>query len=65
MNNQADQEGLLTTQQAAEYFQVCERTVARMAARGELAAVRIGRCLRFRREDLDRFAAERASKASA
>jgi excisionase family DNA binding protein len=37
----------------AEYLSVAERTVYRMAERGELPAFKVGDAWRFRREDID------------
>lgn len=43
---------LLTPQEAAEVLSVSPRLVSDMARRGELPAVRVGRYVRFRPEDL-------------
>jgi len=42
-----------TVRQVAEYLSVNERTVYRMAERGELPSFRVGGTWRFRREDID------------
>jgi len=42
-----------TVRQVAEYLSVNERTVYRMAERGELPAFKVGDTWRFRREDID------------
>lgn len=46
-----------STRDAAAYIGVSERTIHRMRADGRLPAVRVGRQIRFRREDLDRYLA--------
>ena len=43
---------LLTTQEAAALLRVCPKTIRRMAQRGQLRAVRVGRDLRFKREKI-------------
>lgn len=48
-------EPLLTVPAAATYLAVSESTVYRLAARGDLPAVRVGRQLRFRLEELAAF----------
>ena len=50
------------TRGAAAYLGVSERTIARMRADGRLPASRIGRQVRFRREDMDAFLAESIEK---
>ena len=42
-----------TVRQLAEYLSVNERTVYRMAERGELPAFKVGDAWRFRRHDID------------
>jgi excisionase family DNA binding protein len=42
-----------TVRQVAEYLSVNERTVYRMAERGELPAFKVGDAWRFRREDIE------------
>lgn len=42
-----------TVRQVAEYLSVNERTVYRMAERGDLPAFKVGDAWRFRREDID------------
>lgn len=41
-----------TVRQVAEYLRVSERTVYRMAERGEMPAFKVGDTWRFRREDI-------------
>lgn len=45
----------LTVSEAADYLAVSQVTVYRLTKRGELPHARIGRALRFRVEDLDRY----------
>ncbi len=42
-----------TVRQVAEYLSVNERTVYRMAERGELPAFKVGDAWRFRRDDIN------------
>ena len=42
-----------TVRQVADYLSVNERTVYRMAERGELPAFKVGDAWRFRRQDID------------
>lgn len=43
----------MTVEQVAEYLQLHVQTVSRMAQRGELPAVKVGRHWRFRKDWLD------------
>lgn len=51
---------LLTREQAAEYLSIKPQTLAAWATNGRyhLPLVHIGRCVRYRRADLDKFIAE-------
>ena len=51
----------LSADEAAEYLGVSLSTIHRLTRAGELAHVRVGRLIRFRREDLDSFLAERST----
>ena len=42
-----------TVRQVADYLSVNDRTVYRMAERGELPAFKVGDAWRFRRDDID------------
>lgn len=56
---QTEDEKLLTSQQAADFLQVGQRTLQRyVSPRGALKCVRIGQVLRFRRQDLREFIAQ-------
>ena len=46
---------LWTVEQAAEYLTVSDRTMRRYVAQGRLAFYRVGRELRFKQKDLDRY----------
>ena len=52
---------LLTAEQAAEYLGVRPQTLAvwRLTKRYPLAYLKVGRLVKYRREDLDRFLVER------
>lgn len=50
-----DERNLLTVEQLAKRLSVNPMTVRRMIRRGQIAAVRIGRAIRFRPEDIDAF----------
>jgi excisionase family DNA binding protein len=53
---------LMTVEDVATYLQLNTQTVSRMAARGELPAVKVGRHWRFRKETLDKYLDEEAAK---
>ena len=46
---------VLTVSEVAEYLRVNPQTVYRKAKAGELPVVRIGRAIRFRREELEEW----------
>ncbi|MGH3261035.1 MAG: helix-turn-helix domain-containing protein, partial [Trebonia sp.] len=56
---------LLTDRDVAAVLAVRPDTVRRWAARGELPSVRLGRLLRFRSEDVDRWIAGHLTMAPA
>ncbi len=53
----------MTVGEVASVLRVSSMTVYRLINSGELPAVRIGRSLRLRSEDLDRYLADRFTKA--
>jgi excisionase family DNA binding protein len=57
---------LLTREQAAEYLNIKPQTLAKWASQGlnELPMVRVGRCVRYRREHLDRWIEQNTVGAS-
>ena len=58
--NKVIHDPLMTAEQAASYLQLGEQTIRNMASAGELPKVKIGRSLRFRLSDLNRWVSERA-----
>ncbi|MFZ1935329.1 MAG: helix-turn-helix domain-containing protein [Thermoguttaceae bacterium] len=52
-----DRPALLTREQAAEYLGIAPQTLAVWATNGRysLPMVKVGRCARYKRSDLDRF----------
>ena len=50
---------LLTYEQAAAYLAVGRTTIYDLVGKGELPAVKIGRCTRLRPEDLEQFIEDR------
>lgn len=65
MNDRASLAPLLTDRDVATLLVVRPDTVRRWAARGELPSVRLGRLLRFRAEDVDRWIASHETIAPA
>ncbi len=57
---------LLTADQAAEFLGIKPQTLSiwRSTGRYSLPFVKVGRCVRYRREDLNRFLAERTATAT-
>lgn len=53
---------LLTAREAADYLNISDRMLANLRKDGGLQAVRIGRCVRFRLRDLDRWVANHADE---
>jgi excisionase family DNA binding protein len=52
----------MTVEEVAKYLQLHTQTVSRMAQRGELPGVKVGRHWRFKKETLDTFLDEQAVK---
>jgi excisionase family DNA binding protein len=46
---------ILTVAELAEWLRVTEKTVYRMTQRGELPHVRVGRAVRYRRQDIEAY----------
>jgi excisionase family DNA binding protein len=44
---------IMTVEEVADYLKLHKQTIMRMAARGELPAVKVGRHWRFRKEYID------------
>ena len=49
---------LLTVEQAAQYLTVSERFIRRIRYEGRIPGVKLGKHLRFKKDDLDRFIEE-------
>lgn len=54
------EERLYIVKQVATLLQLNEQTVYRMAMRGELPAVKVGRNWRFRKEDIEQWLEQQA-----
>lgn len=52
---------LLTTREMAEYLRLREETILRKVRKGEIPAIRIGRCLRFPQELIEEWLREKAA----
>lgn len=52
-------DGLLTAEETAKLLTVSPRTVWALTKTGELPAIRIGRSVRYSRQDIDAFIAAR------
>jgi excisionase family DNA binding protein len=50
--------------EAAQYLRIHPRTLTRMARRGEIPSIQIGRLWRFRRLDLDDWLTRKVSSVS-
>jgi len=50
--------------EAAEYLRIHPRTLTRMARRGEIPSIQIGRLWRFRRTDLDDWLTSKVNSVS-
>jgi excisionase family DNA binding protein/PAS domain S-box-containing protein len=57
-------EHLLTVREVAAYLSCADETVKRLVRRGLLSAVRVGPRLRFRRQDVERYLAQRRPQAA-
>ena len=62
-SNEGAQARFMTVGEVAAVLRVSTMTVYRLINSGDLPAVRVGRSLRLRSEDLDRYLAERFTKA--
>jgi excisionase family DNA binding protein len=60
---EANHSRFMTVAEVASDLRVSSMTVYRLINAGELPAVRIGRSFRVRTEDLDRYLADRFTKA--
>lgn len=55
---------LLTVKQAATFLGYAEGSIRNMAGRGDLPVTRLGRSVRFRLSELERWIAEKNGKAA-
>ncbi len=62
MKTSARVEPIWDTVDAARYLRVHPRTITRMAKRGELPAIHLGRLWRFRKDDLDAWLESRLGR---
>lgn len=61
---QADFGRIWTSEEAASYLRINPRTITRMAKRGEIPSIQIGRLWRFRRGDLDEWLTRKVNSVS-
>ncbi|HAE8194416.1 MULTISPECIES: helix-turn-helix domain-containing protein [Enterobacteriaceae] len=54
---------VLTIKEVADYLKVNERTIYRLAARGDLPGFRVGNAWRFRRGDLNVWVSSKTGQA--
>ena len=57
-------EAIWTSDEAAIYLRIHPRTITRMAKRGEIPSIQIGRLWRFRRCDLDEWLMRKVNSVS-
>lgn len=65
MENKVNRDPLLTAEEAADYLKLSEGTVRNMASEGTLPRTKLGRSLRFRLSDLNRYIEERTQREHA
>jgi excisionase family DNA binding protein len=53
---------ILTIQQAAEFLQVCDKTVRRLISKKELPASKIGGSWRVKKSDIDEYLLQTRNK---
>ena len=53
---------VFTVKEAAQYLRIAISTVYKMVRAGTLTHTQVGKCLRFRREDLDTYLAENTGR---
>ncbi|MDK6079905.1 helix-turn-helix domain-containing protein [Massilia varians] len=58
------QDAILTLDELAAYLKVGKRRLYRLAAQAEIPAFKVGGTWRFRRNDIDRWIAERSRPAT-
>lgn len=55
---------VITLKEVAEFLKVHERTVYRLAAKGEIPAFKVANSWRFRREDIERWIDQKMHSAT-
>ena len=55
MSEEEEHQQILLPREAALYLRIAESTLRRWVKSGRLKSVRLGRCVRIARSDLDRF----------
>lgn len=55
---------VMNVEEVAEYLRVAPATIYRLAQRGDIPGVKVGRVWRFQKEAIDRWLAERAGLAT-
>ena len=65
MDDKVIRDPLMKPAEAADYLKLDEGTVRNLASSGVLPKVKIGRALRFRLSDLNRFVEDRATASAA
>jgi excisionase family DNA binding protein len=58
-----DDRASLTIRQVADYLQVAERTIYKLAWAGELPGFKVGNMWRFKKEDIDKWIETRKRRA--
>lgn len=53
---------IMTIQQAANYLQVCDKTVRRLISKKELSASKIGKSWRIKKIDIDEYLLQTRNK---
>ena len=53
---------IMTIQQAANYLQVCDKTVRRLISKKELPASKIGKSWRIKKMDIDEYLLQTRNK---
>ena len=53
--NQAGKQGFLTTQEAAKFLHVSERTLWTITESGRIPRIKVRRCVRYKMDDLMRY----------
>ncbi len=57
----SQQSNLIKPREAAQFLAISERSLWGLTKRAEVPSVKIGRCVRYRRSDLENFVSTRAA----